>query len=106
MTYFKNASIEEKNAIIKKDPRFGRIICRCETVTEGEILEALRTNPKPTDLDGIKRRTRAQMGRCQGGFCIPYIVKLISQENGLSMEQVTKNGYKSELIVSKTKEGC
>jgi glycerol-3-phosphate dehydrogenase len=106
MTYFKDASIEEKNAIIKNDPTFGRIICRCETVTEGEILEALRTNPKPTDLDGIKRRTRAQMGRCQGGFCIPYIVKLISQENGLSMEQVTKNGYKSELIVSKTKEGC
>jgi glycerol-3-phosphate dehydrogenase len=106
MTYFKDASIEEKNAIIKNDPTFGRIICRCETVTVGEILEALRTNPKPTDLDGIKRRTRAQMGRCQGGFCIPYIVKLISQETGLSMEQVTKNGYKSELIVSKTKEGC
>ena len=106
MTHFVDASVEEKNEIIKKDPTFGRIICRCETVTEGEILEALRTNPKPTDLDGIKRRTRAQMGRCQGGFCMPYIVKLIAQETGMSIEDVTKNGNGSNLIYSKTKEGC
>ncbi|MBR3036045.1 MAG: FAD-dependent oxidoreductase, partial [Lachnospiraceae bacterium] len=69
MTWFRDASIEEKNEAIRKDPAFGRVICRCETVTEGEILEAIRTNPKATDLDGVKRRTRAQMGRCQGGFC-------------------------------------
>lgn len=106
MTYFQDASIEEKNEIIKKDSSFGRIICRCETVTEGEILEALRTNPKPNDLDGIKRRTRAQMGRCQGGFCMPYIVKLIAQETGVKIEDVTKNGNGSNLIYSKTKEGC
>jgi glycerol-3-phosphate dehydrogenase len=92
MTHFSDASIELKNEIIKNDPSYGRIICRCETVTEGEILEALRTNPKPTDLDGIKRRTRAQMGRCQGGFCIPYIVKLIAQETGQKIEEITKNG--------------
>ncbi|MBQ6036519.1 MAG: NAD(P)/FAD-dependent oxidoreductase, partial [Lachnospiraceae bacterium] len=67
MTWFRDASIEEKNEAIKKDPSYGRVICRCETVTEGEILEAIRTNPKATDLDGVKRRTRAQMGRCQGG---------------------------------------
>ena len=106
MTYFKDATIEEKNEIIKNNPSFGKIICRCETVTEGEILEALRTNPKPTDLDGIKRRTRAQMGRCQGGFCIPYIVKLISEETNISIEKITKNGPGSELIISKTKEEC
>jgi glycerol-3-phosphate dehydrogenase len=106
MTHFADASVEEKNEIIKKDSTYGRIICRCETVTEGEILEALRTNPKPTDLDGIKRRTRAQMGRCQGGFCMPYIVKLIAQETGMSIEKVTKNGNGSNLIFSKTKEGC
>ena len=106
MTHFADASVEEKNEIIKKDSTFGRIICRCETVTEGEILEALRTNPKPTDLDGIKRRTRAQMGRCQGGFCMPYIVKLIAQETGMSIEEVSKNGKGSNLIYSKTKEGC
>ena len=106
MTHFQDASIEEKNEIIKKDSSYGRIICRCETVTEGEILEALRTNPKPRDLDGIKRRTRAQMGRCQGGFCMPYIVKLIAQETGVKIEDVTKNGNGSNLIYSKTKEGC
>ena len=106
MTHFADASIEEKNEIIKKDSSYGRIICRCETVTEGEILEALRTNPKPTDLDGIKRRTRAQMGRCQGGFCMPYIVKLIAKETGMNIEDVTKNGNGSNLIYSKTKEGC
>ena len=56
------------------------IICRCELVTEGEILDALRTNPKARDLDGVKRRTRSQMGRCQGGFCTPYITELIAKE--------------------------
>lgn len=106
MTYFADASVEEKNEIIKKDPSYGRVICRCETVTEGEILEALRTNPKATDLDGVKRRTRAQMGRCQGGFCVPYIVKLIADETGKKIEEVTKTGPGSELISSKTKEVC
>ena len=76
MHAFREATLEEKNEVIKKDKSFGRIICRCEGVSEGEILEAIRTNPKPTDLDGVKRRTRAQMGRCQGGFCSPYIISL------------------------------
>ena len=101
---FREASIEEKNAIIAKDPAFGRIVCRCETVTEGEILAAIRQNPKPRDLDGIKRRTRAQMGRCQGGFCSPTIVELLSRELGIPFEQVTKFGGGSYLNVGKTKE--
>ena len=101
---FREASIEEKNAIIAKDPAFGRIVCRCETVTEGEILAALRQNPKPRDLDGIKRRTRAQMGRCQGGFCSPTIVELLSRELGIPYEQVTKFGGNSYLNIGKTKE--
>lgn len=104
MSYFAEASIEEKNEIIKKDPSYGKIICRCETVTEGEILEAIRTNPKPTDLDGIKRRTRAQMGRCQGGFCMPYIVELLARENNISALEVTKFGKGSEINFFKTKE--
>ena len=104
MTHFADASIEEKNEIIKKDSSYGRIICRCETVTEGEILEALRTNPKPTDLDGIKRRTRAQMGRCQGGFCMPYIVELLARETSMNVLEVTKFGKGSEINFSKTKE--
>ena len=104
MSYFAEASIEEKNEIIKKDKSFGKIICRCETVTEGEILEAIRTNPKPTDLDGIKRRTRAQMGRCQGGFCMPYIVELLSKEMNVDVTEITKFGKGSEINFSKTKE--
>lgn len=104
MHYFKEASIEEKNEIIKKDKSFGRVICRCETVTEGEILEAIRTNPKPTDLDGVKRRTRAQMGRCQGGFCSPYIINLLSKELNIPVCEITKSGKSSYITVSKTKE--
>lgn len=105
MHAFREAGIEEKNRIIKQDKSFGRIICRCEGVTEGEILKAIRTNPRPTDLDGVKRRTRAQMGRCQGGFCTPYIIKLLSKENGISPMDVTKSGGKSVVITGKTKEG-
>ena len=105
MHYFKDATLEEKNEIIKKDRSFGKIICRCETVTEGEILEAIRTNPKPRDLDGVKRRTRAQMGRCQGGFCMPYIVELLAKEQSIPYESVTKFGGKSMINFGKTKGG-
>jgi glycerol-3-phosphate dehydrogenase len=104
--FFEEATIEEKNEIIKQDSSFGRIICRCEGVTEGEILNAIRTNPKPKDLDGIKRRTRAQMGRCQGGFCIPYITSILAKELNVEIESISKKGKGSELIFSKTKEGC
>ena len=104
MHSFRQADVEEKNRIIKNDKSFGRIICRCEGVTEGEIREAIRTNPKPADLDGVKRRTRAQMGRCQGGFCTPYIMKILSEELNIPFEKITKCGGKSELITGKTKE--
>lgn len=104
MHAFREATIEEKNQIIKNDKTFGRIICRCEGVTEGEILQSIRTNPRPSDLDGVKRRTRAQMGRCQGGFCSPYIIKLLAEELKIPCEQITKNGKGSELITGKTKE--
>lgn len=105
MHYFREAGIEEKNRIIKENPSFGRVICRCETVTEGEIIEAIRTNPRATDLDGVKRRTRAQMGRCQGGFCLPYVTELIAREMGVPLESVTKFGGESYVTVGKTKEG-
>ncbi len=104
MHYFREASLEEKQKIIAKDKSFGRIVCRCEGITEGEILAALRTNPKALDLDGVKRRTRAQMGRCQGGFCSPYIVEMIAQQLHIPVEKVTKSGGSSFVNVSKTKE--
>lgn len=101
LTEFKNMSIDEKNEIIKEDSSYGKIICRCEGVTEGEILKAIRTNPKPSDLDGVKRRTRAQMGRCQGGFCMPYIMELLAKEQEVSMEDITKSGGNSKVIVGR-----
>ena len=104
MHYFREADIDTKNEIIKNDKTFGKIVCRCEGVTEGEILDAIRTNPKALDLDGVKRRTRGQMGRCQGGFCTPYIMKLISKELNIPYESVTKRGGNSTLVTGKTKE--
>lgn len=106
MHRFREASIQEKNEIIKKDRAYGKIVCRCETVTEGEILEAIRRNPKPRDLDGVKRRTRAQMGRCQGGFCGPYIVELLAREQNIPFEDVTKSGGNSYINLGKTKEAA
>ena len=103
MHAFREATIEEKNQMIKENPAYGKIICRCEQVTEGEILDAIRTNPKATDLDGIKRRTRAQMGRCQGGFCSPYIIELLSNELNLPYEKITKKGGKSFVVIKETK---
>ena len=103
MHAFREMSIAEKNAVIAKDPAYGRVICRCETVTEGEILAAIRQNPKPRDLDGVKRRTRAQMGRCQGGFCSPYIVELLATELNIPYEKVTKSGGNSLVNLEKTK---
>ena len=102
--YFRELNIDEKNEIIKEHPEYAHVICRCETVTEGEILEAIRTNPRPTDLDGVKRRTRASMGRCQGGFCTPYIVELLAREMGCDYTKVTKFGPGSEINVGRTKE--
>ena len=101
--FFSRLSDEEKNEIINKDPSYGRIVCRCERITEGEILRALRENPRATDIDGVKRRTRAGMGRCQGGFCQPYVCKLISEELGVPLEKVTKKGEGSELLRGVTK---
>ena len=98
---FRKMSFEEKDAFIRKNPAYGKIVCRCETVTEGEILDALIRNPVALDLDGVKRRTRSGMGRCQGGFCSSYIMKLISQTSAVEMPQVTKNGGSSYMLTEK-----
>ena len=94
---------EEKDEYIKMHPEFGRIICRCEGISEGEIKEALMLNPKPDDLDGIKRRVRAGMGRCQGGFCSPYVMRIISEQKSIPMEKITKKGEGSELLTGEAK---
>lgn len=101
---FRELTPEEKNEIIKRDPTYAHVICRCETVTEGEIREAIRRNPKPTDVDGIKRRTRASMGRCQGGFCVPYVIEILSEELGIPYDEITKFGGNSKINIGRTKE--
>lgn len=98
---FQELSDEEKDAYIKEHPAYGKIVCRCETVSEGEMRDAIRRNPPAFDLDGVKRRTRGGMGRCQGGFCSPYVMKLIAQEQGMRMEEVTKFGKGSEPLTGK-----
>lgn len=98
---FRKMSDEEKDTFIKQNPAYGKIVCRCESVSEGEIRYALTHNPPARDMDGVKRRTRSGMGRCQGGFCGPYVMKLIAEEKGIAKEQVTKNGAGSEMVIGK-----
>lgn len=100
---FRESNIEEKNKVIAKDSRYGRIVCRCEGITEGEIVEAIHTNPKAVDIDGVKRRTRSGMGRCQGGFCSPIVTAIIARENGVDFTEVTKFGKGSVVNYEKTK---
>ncbi len=97
-------SMEEYNALIRENPAYGTVICRCETVTEGEILDAIRRNPGAKSIDGVKRRTRAGMGRCQGGFCSPRVLEILSRELGVPMEKITKSGGNSRLIVGVNKD--
>lgn len=104
MHFFKECSDEEKNAIIEKNPAYAHIICRCEMTSEGEIIDAIRTNPGARDVDGVKRRTRSGMGRCQGGFCSPYVVEILARELGLDYTEITKFGGESYINVGKTKE--
>ena len=98
---FREMSDEEKDAFIKANPDYGKIVCRCETVSEGEIRAAIRRNPPAFDIDGVKRRTRSGMGRCQGGFCSPYVMRLIAEEQGMQMEEVTKSGPGSKPLTGK-----
>ena len=104
MHAFAEMTDEEKNAVIQRNPAYGKIICRCEQISEGEILEALRTEPVALDIDGVKRRTRSGMGRCQGGFCGSYVMELISRELGIPMESVTKCGPGSNMIIGRIGE--
>lgn len=94
---------EEHNELIKKNPKYGKIICRCEKVTEGEILDAIHAPVGARTVDGIKRRCRATAGRCQGGFCLPSIIEILSRELGVDQEEITKKGNKSTYIEKRVK---
>ena len=91
-------TIEERNKMIRRNPAYGNIICRCEMVTEGEIIDAIRRPLGAKSLDGVKRRTRAGMGRCQSGFCSPKVMELLARELVKPIDEITKSGRNSKII--------
>ena len=90
--------------LIKQNPAYGQIICRCESVTEGEIVDAIHRVPGARSLDGVKRRTRAGMGRCQAGFCSPRVMEILARELGVDQSEITKSGGDSKIIVGTNKD--
>ena len=97
-------SKEEHNALVKRNPAYGTIVCRCESVTEGEILDAIHRPLGARSLDGVKRRTRAGMGRCQAGFCTHRVMAILHRELGIPMEEITKSGGKSQMITGRIED--
>lgn len=91
-------SKEERIQLIKEKPEYGNIICRCEMITEGEIIDAIRRPLGAKSLDGVKRRTRAGMGRCQAGFCSPRTMEILARECHKSMFEITKSGGNSQIV--------
>ncbi len=100
---FRHMTDEERAELIKKNPAYGRIICRCETITEGEIIDAIKAPAGARDVDGVKRRTRAGMGRCQGGFCGSKVVEILARELGCNINEITKFGGNSNILFDRTK---
>lgn len=101
--FFRRLGIAEKNRMIEKDKRYGRIICRCEGITEGEIVHAIHTNPCAETIDAVKRRTRSGMGRCQGGFCMPQVAEILAREWGEDILTIEKGDAGSYLNMERTK---
>lgn len=95
---------EEYSKLIKENPAYGNIICRCETISEGEILDAIHRPLGAKSLDGVKRRTRAGMGRCQAGFCSPRTMDILARELGVDMREITKSGGDSKIVVGTNKD--
>ena len=100
---FRHMSKEEQDELIKKNPKYGHIICRCESITEGEILDAIHSPLVPTTVDAIKKRTRAGMGRCQGGFCQPRVVEILARELGKDWVDINLRGEGSNILAEKNR---
>jgi len=92
----RDRAISDLDQLVARDPAYAHIVCRCEAVSEAEVVEAIRKGH--TTLDGVKYYTRAGMGRCQGGFCAYRVMRLISRETGLPLERISKHGPGSELV--------
>lgn len=100
---FRNLSHAEQDELIKKNPKYGNIICRCELITEGEILDAIHSLVPATTIDAVKRRTRAGMGRCQGGFCGPRTLEILARELGKEPTDITLKGSNSYILDRKSR---
>jgi glycerol-3-phosphate dehydrogenase len=101
---FSELDDKEREELIRTNPLYGHIVCRCEHVTEGEIVDALHSGIPVKSIDAIKRRVRAGMGRCQGGFCMPRVLEIITREKNIRRDMVTKSGGKSFILKGKIKE--
>ena len=95
-------NMDERKKLAEKDPAYAQIVCRCETVTEGQVIEAIRRGART--ITAVKMMTRAGTGRCQGGFCCPRVAEILSRELNIPLEEITRHGGGSKLLVGKTKE--
>jgi len=102
---FRECSPEQQKRMIAEDPRYGRIVCRCETVTEGDVVRAIQRPTGARTVDGLKFRTRAGMGRCQGGFCSTKIMEIIAKEKNITLSEIVKSENQSWIVNNKIKEG-
>ncbi|SES26396.1 glycerol-3-phosphate dehydrogenase [Salipaludibacillus aurantiacus] len=100
---FIEAPAEEKARLINYDPRYGRIICRCENITEGDIVDMIHRNAGAETIDGVKRRVRAGAGRCQGGFCAPRVMEILAREMNVDITSIVKDKKESYLLTGETK---
>ena len=101
----KKMSLEERNELIKNDPKYGHIVCRCEGISEGEVVDCIRRNAGARTIKGVKKRCRPGFGKCQGGFCEPLIVEILSRELNLDPLKVRYDSKESYVLKSETKEG-
>ena len=100
-----NMSEEERNELIKKDPRYGRIVCRCESISEGEVVYIIHRNAGATTVKGVKKRCRPGFGKCQGGFCEPLIVEILSRELNKDPMEIRYDSNDAYILQSETKGG-
>lgn len=101
---FRHMSMRERSAAIAQNPDYGQVVCRCEQITKAEVLSAIRGPLGVRDIDAVKRRTRAGMGRCQGGFCLMRIPEIIAEELGITLNEVTKSGSGTNLLMDPNKQ--
>ena len=102
--HLNSLSGDERAEKIRENPLYGSIVCRCETISEGEIVDAIRRPVGARSLDGVKRRVRAGMGRCQGGFCSTRVMEILARELKASLADITKSGGEAKIITGLAKQ--